>query len=330
MKILFLIILLIISPTFLCADVIISDNFEYAVGRDDDDKSAFTTSGPWTGWKSRPLHPGAYGFTYTTTSIPGFSGAFPGTNSSRVLASEHLPGTYEWGQSDTYLSFFDTGEGNQPIPATFYLQFWVYFQYYGDQLSSFQNGKFLYPCGDDVQTGTCGVQHHDWMTQFRKNYSGETFELTTEEAGHVYIYMKTEGTASMVGEGETTGNLGPNQSQATAIFHPNTWYLLKFYYDFSTNDPIYRMWRKTVTDESFTLIAEYVDGTTQGLTWTPYTNSGYYRLNFLEMNDQVDCWFYVDDFIIATSENDLPTYSSGGGSSNQSITGATFSGATLH
>lgn len=306
MRKIFLLLLFLAVPA--SAEIILQDNFEYAVDRDTADKSAFTSTGPWTAWKSRPLHPGAYGFTYTTTSISGFAGSFPGTNSTRVLASEHLPGTYEWGQSDTYLSFYATGEGNQPIPATFYIQMWVYFQYYGDQLSSFQNGKFFYPCGDDVQTGTCATQHHDWLTQFRKNYSGEPFELRTEEVGHTYIYMMTQGTAQMEGVGETTGNLGPNQSEATAILHPNTWYLLRFYYDFSTVNPVHRMWRRTANETSFTLISEYIDGTTEGLTWTPYTTSGYYRLNFLEMNDEVDCWFYIDDFIMATSVDDLPTY----------------------
>lgn len=126
------------------AAVIIQDDFEYAVGRDDADKTAFLTTGPWTVIKSRPTDEGAYGFTYTTTSIPGFSGSFPGTNSTRVLVSEHLPGTYSWGQSDTYLSFYTTG-GSPVIPATFYIQFWVYFQYYGDELSEFRRGKFLYP-----------------------------------------------------------------------------------------------------------------------------------------------------------------------------------------
>lgn len=306
------------------AEIIVQDDFEYEVDRDTADKSAFTTTGPWTAYKSRPSAAGAYGFTYTTTSISGFAGSFPGTSSSRVLVSEHLPGTYSTGQSDTYLSFYETG-GSPVIPSTFYVQLWIYFQYYGDQLSRYENVKFIYPCGDDVATGTCPVQHHDWLMQMREDYSGEPYELRDGSAGQTHIYVKTEGTAAMEGVGETTGNLGPNQSTGTAKFDPNTWYLIRIYYDFSTNNPTYRMWRRTAAEESLTLVAEYVDGVTSGLTWTPYTNSGYYRINLLEMNDNVDCWFYVDDFILATTVEDLPSYSSvsrfGTGAGSMSIGG---------
>lgn len=323
--------LIAILLIFLCvpvhAAVVIQDDFEYAVGRDDADKSAFTSTGPWTAVKSRPAQEGAYGFTYTTTSIPGFAGSFPGTSSSRVLASEHRAGTYEWGQSDTYLSFYRTGAGNQPIPATFYVQMWIYFQYYSPELSVYNKFKFIYPCGDDVATGTCSVQHHDWLSVGKKDYSGETFELRDVENGHTYVYLSTEGTAQMQGVGEITGNLGPNISEETAIFHPNTWYLLRMYYDFSTNNPTFKMWRRTQAETEFTLVADYVDGTTSGLTWTPYTNNGYYRINFLEMNDTDDCWFYVDDFIIATTEGDLPTYSTTPARKLNNVTGVRV---TLH
>lgn len=297
------------------ADVIIQDNFEYAVGRDDEDKSAFTTTGPWSAVKSRPTDAGAAGFTYTTTSISGYSGSFPGTNSSRVLASEHRAGTYSVGQSDTYLSFY--GTGTPPIPREHWIQFWVYLQYYGDELSVYSNMKFLYPCADDVGTGTCGTGHHDWLTQARQNFAGLPYtDSVSSEDGHFYMYMWTQTGASWEygGDSSNYSKLGTkNVSAAVSQFQPNTWYLVKIYHNTASATPTYKMWRRAQGESEFTLMAEYVHGQSYSeaaFTWTPYATTGYYRLNLMEMNDTTDAWVYMDDFIIATTEGDLPTYAS--------------------
>lgn len=331
MKNAIIIIVLLLLPLRAAGEVIIRDNFEYAVDRDTSDKSAFVSTGGWTGWKSRPRDTGAAGFTYTTTSIPGFVGAFPGTSSTRVLCSEHLPDTYGVEQSDTYLHFWGAGSGNQKIPPTFYVQFWIYFQYYGDQLSRFTAGKFIYPCGDDVSGGTCTTAHVDWLVIFREAFAGAPLESSVPaEAGHVYLWTDTQGMADYAYPGVEDANhwkLGPNQvNAATAQFQPNTWYLVRMYYDFSTNNPTHKMWRRTAAESEFTLLTDYVDGTTQYLTWTPYTTSGYFGINLMEMNYD-DAWFYMDDFVIATTEADLPTY---GSTPTRKLNNVTGVRVTLH
>lgn len=348
-KIIIIFLLLITCNSW--ATVIIQDDFEYEVGRATSDKSAFTSTGPWTAVKSLPAQSGACGYTYTTTSIPGYVGSFPGTSSSRVLVSEHLPYTNQctvggtnthcptstppsawsgsggnWTQSDTYLTFYGA---TQVIPATFYVQFWLYLQNYGTygvegaQVSRFTRGKFIYPCADNVGAGTCSTGHLDWLTVFSDTYAGQPKGNIDAGSGNTYIYIDTTGNAIYNGENE----LGVNQvSDANAKFAANTWYLVRIYHDFSTVNPTYRMWRRTAAESEFTLITEFIDGTTEGLTWTPYSTTGDYRINLLEMNDCHDAFWYMDDFILATDIGDLPSYTS---TASTSIGGGSIKGGSF-
>jgi len=334
MKKIICVFIILLMATIVNAAVVIQDDFEYVVNRDDSDKDNFVNVGPWSAWKSRPRDSGAYGYTYTTTSIPGFTGSFPGTNSTRVLKSEHLPMSLgsDTEQSDTTLRFWQ--DGVRLIPNVFYVQMWIYFQYYGDELSNWANGKFIYPCGDNSMGTTCSGSSTDWLSLFRQDFAGCPYEGITAPAGGLYIYDHTMGAAQApygcTGDpGSNATKLGPNVLPANqSHFSPNTWYLLRLYHDFSTNNPTYKMWRRTVNETEFTLILNYQDGVTPEMTWTPYSTQGHYGFNFLEMNQGGDCWFYVDDFIIATTEADLPTY--GGSTPARKLNNVTGVRVTLH
>lgn len=319
-----MLIFLSTPPSLADADIIIRDNFEYQVDRDGDPSAnELIDTGGWSSVKAinDDLGSNACGYLYTVTSIDGFSGSFPGTNSSRVLCSEHLPETLDcdvgagscdggrWRQSDTRFGY---GAHTRVIPSNVWIQFWMYPQYYGDQLSRFYSGKFLYSCGDDTYFSTCTTAHLDWMGVFKEYQSYATECDTTANAGYFYYATQTQGNAEYDGSGgpcgETLTELGYTEDLSDGRFSPNVWWLVKINYDISTSNPTAKMWRKQQGETDWELVAEWIDGTTENLTWTPYTTSGYYWVSVLEMNDCYDMWMYFDDFVIAEDESDLPTY----------------------
>ena len=123
------------------------DRFEYAVGRSDPNAAQLFIQNGWSHAKTQQSA-NARGYLHTVTSIPGFSGAFPGTNSSRVLAIEALPGTLN-GQTDFYLQLGngESAASDDYIPGDVWFQFWIYPQNYGNQVSRYgTRNKFLYVC----------------------------------------------------------------------------------------------------------------------------------------------------------------------------------------
>ena len=62
---------------------------------------------------------------------PGYSGSFPGIDSTRVLAIEARPGSLG-SQTDFYLQFGDENAPQGSVPADVWFQFWIYPNYYDD------------------------------------------------------------------------------------------------------------------------------------------------------------------------------------------------------
>ena len=133
------------------AGVIFYDGFEYEVKRDEvNAQPAFISQGKWSGVKSVSSGGrGANGYLYTADRIPGYTGAFPGRESKRVLAIEGRAGTLK-NQTDFYPRRGD-GPADQ-VPGNVWFQFWMYTNYYDDpqdkedQQSAFPWGmKWIYP-----------------------------------------------------------------------------------------------------------------------------------------------------------------------------------------
>ena len=69
------------------------------------------------------------------------------------------------------------------------------------------------------------------------------------------------------------------------------------------------MWTKPVGGE-FTKVADWIGGVTANFTW-PITSSGHKAMRWPTTVNTYDGWMYYDDFVIATTEADLPTYGGG-------------------
>ena len=298
------------------ARVVFFDGFEYAVNRTAPDVVQLFQSHGWSFAKTHPSGQ-ANGYLSTVTSIPGYSGPFPGTNSSRVLLLEALPGSLG-GQTDFYLQYGGSAQPANTIPGDVWIQFWMYPQYYGNQLSRYgTRNKFLYvcntdyPCHSHLWMVSQGAQTYDRVNAFpRGNPSQGDFFWNTSSASGVSQIINTRG------DEYTQDTMG--QSNTTEWMRANRWTLVKMRFNTTrTSGNSWETWLRPMGG-SWTKVADWVGGT-PGFTWNvPSESVGGHRV--LRMPTTVggvtsqlyDYWLYMDDFVLATTEADLPVYADAG------------------
>lgn len=317
-KHLFIIIVSILSSINVFGEIRIRDNFEYEATRTGTGAEAFVLSGGWTAVKAiNSNNSGTRGYLYTATSIPGFVGVFPGSSSSSVACFEFLPETMG-DQTDVYLHF--GGDADDTVPANVWFQYWIYPQRYGSQMSRLYNLKWLYPSrtGDYPASESTGL---DWLVIFKEFESSWLYWNSTSPGNtfhdlNSYGYGYDQRAVYELGESWDNWKMGENISSGLGVLPANTWTLVKINIDTSGSSPVapigqgvWRMWYSS-DGAAFTKVTEWIGGVTPNFTW-PITNSqgGHKCIRIGTTANDYDSWIYLDDFVIATSEADLPTYS---------------------
>ncbi len=307
------------------------DGFEYEVKRDEvNPRPAFITQGKWSGVKSiNSGRTGAGGYLYTVDRIPGYKGKFPGRNSRRVLAIEGRPGTLKT-QTDFYLAYGDPqGPANQ-VPGDVWFQFWLYLNYYDDpkdkedQLSGFTNGKFLYPSPDGRYP-----TYPLWLFVFRHSsyvwLQGEKEPREIEASSYQEILLHAEsmgrdGPYANIKKGPDYNRWKMGQTSLEERIVANRWTLVKLHFDTSTTSARYEAWLRPLGGKTVK-VAEWIDGVTPDFSWKiPPDKVGGHKVfcmpttmgDHAEWGDRAknnrDCWIYLDDFAMATSDDALPKY----------------------
>jgi len=299
------------------ARVVFSDRFEYAVSRSDPNAAQVFVQNGWSHAKTQQNSRGAHGYLHTVTSIPGYSGPFPGTNSSRVLAIEALPRTLQVGpigQTDFYLQLGGNSSAyDDYIPGDVWFQFWIYPQNSGSQLSTYSaRNKFFYVCNTDYP-----CHSHLWMVMNGSpTYSDNMFPAGNPSRGEFFFTLRNNAGVSNITN--STGDpyaqdaiSSPNPSE---WMRPNRWTLVKMHMrTTSTNGNSFEVWLRRYGG-SWVKVSEWIGGVTPGFTWSiPAEHVGGHRV--LRMPTTVsdnDYWLYMDDFVMATTESDLPVYPDAG------------------
>jgi hypothetical protein len=297
------------------ARVVFIDNFEYQVGRNDPNARTIFMSHGWTHVKTQQVSSGG-GYLYTVPSIPGFAGRFPGLNSTQVLAIEALPGTMQ-AQTDFYLQLGDGGSSayDNTIPGDVWFQFWVYPQNYGSQLSRYgSRNKFMYVCNAEYPCRT-----HLWMlSQGAPTYNPEDpYPLGDPSTGEFNLYLADSGSPSVIWDSLKTERqdiIGVHDTSEWMA--ANRWTLVKMHFNTTaTTGNSWEVWLRPYGG-AWTKVSEWIGGQTPGFTWDiPADSVGGHRV--LRMPTTVgspdsqwyDYWMYIDDFVIATTEEELPSYS---------------------
>lgn len=314
-----LIVGIIVSSNFgAYADIRLRDNFEYNVSREQTGKSAaFAAGGGWSGAKSNPENPGACGYIYTSASIPGFSGTFPGSNSSRVLSMEFLPQGLNclvgenWWQTDAYLAIGGQGAPQNTIPPNMWVQFWIYINNFGPQQTRWGSTKWLYPCIDGIYP--CTGSNVSFLHILRPGLLNPWPQELPPGGADVYPFVRGAGAYFSPGDPEPgPDKLSPNISPDTGKLIANRWTLVRIHTDISGSQGVYQEWHKSV-EGNFVQVSNWVGGVTQNFSWplaglNSARTQGQKSLKLGTTWQNSDGWIYLDDFVMASSVADLPNY----------------------
>jgi hypothetical protein len=308
-----LVVEILMSPVVL-AEIVHFDDFEYVADRDDPSAGTAFVNHGWSGVKSQQTSGSGAGWLYTTTNIDQFSGAFPGQNSSRVLAIEARARTFGWNQTDFYLEYGNAGGPANAIPGDVWFQFWLYPNRTAAEPSEMIESKFLYMCNDDFP-----CHSHLWMMVLLNGGGYPSWSQFPGPADLGLYNTDSAGVSEMYwsqAESYNQGKLGQNVNN-TASIAQNRWTLVKLHMDTTqTSGNGYEAWIRPYGG-SWVKVADWRGGITPGgFSWSvPSANVGGHRV--MRMPTTVggadgpgfDMWLYMDDFTIATSESDLPVYS---------------------
>ena len=294
------------------ANAVWGDEFNYAVSRGsvtDPDDNAFIDNGPWSRCKSEedPLS-NARGYIYTVnplTGIPGNS-VNPSSRSEYVVCLEGLPNTLG-AQTDFYLQRGSAGASDSDVlPGDVWIQYWRRLVRSGSQMSARPGrAKFLYPCRDTH--GSCS--NMSWIHGMREDNAGTNCNSVGATTGWYSCCFGDDGhnddVRSLTGFCDTAHELGPNDNADYEVF--NTWYLHKIHYDTSGAAGTFEHWVREYGSGSWTKIQEWISGVTTDFTWTitSINRRGHNMLRIPTTWDTNDCWCYLADFAVATSEGNL-------------------------
>ncbi len=298
------------------AGVIFYDDFDYSVSRNSanisTERTKFISNG-WSGAKAVNLTGSHAGYLYTVNRIPGYTGGFPGRNSTHVLAFEAKPDSFG-SQTDFYLQY---GFNGQSVPADVWFQFWMYINDYDDpanqedQMSRFgRKGKILYPTKSGYPSNN-GL----WMLGCCATNYGPLFDDIGDAATSMYMHLADLQNLSFNDGNTSSYKVG--QNDLSERFTPNHWMLVKTHIDTSTTSGKFEQWIKPMNG-AWTKIADWEDGVSANFSWQiPAAEVGghaAFRLGTTfnqcreDLTQLCNFWLYFDDFSMANSEDTLPVY----------------------
>lgn len=321
-------VLLCAAPA--AAQDVIQDSFEYTVGRSTTDKDTPFQAAGWTGVKSEPQDTGANGYLYTIGygSISGGCGTSP-NGSDTALAIEALPAT-ESAQTDFYLQLGNTSVAVDTIPGDVWFQFWSCSQDTGSNQSARSNrNKFIYVCN----AGGYPCSDHLWMFwDVACDYNPLACPDGDPSDGTLVWGLGSATGASTIAY--TGSGYDPDTQdqvdQSRAVYNTaNTWVLTKMHINTTaTSGNSWEMWQRVYGNANWTKTAEWIGGTTPDFVWNIGAGDvgGHRELRMpstvghaTDNAQRWDYYLYMDDFTIANTENDLPTYQDGAGGSSGTI-----------
>ncbi len=323
------------SAKFLPGNPLFFDNYDYVVTPDiaqgAANRAAFWRAGysrvkalnvdnAAQGNQSSQTGGGGRLYTVHVSEIPGHIGRSPGST-QRALCINSLAGT-TGKQTDFY---FRIGSKLGDIPANVYFQFWVYVCCSGDQQTQFHaREKFIYPTRNTYPASPRNNGCH-WLFELatssynpadkRIPNQGEVYALSADSTilSSIPVWENPHAKANGI-----TGRLGQTDFRAP-LWVPNQWIETRIHYDTSGANGVYEVWTRR-PGQRWVKRTEWIGGTTVGgskFTWSidPAFRDGHAMISVPttmpgsgKAEAQYDAWIYLQDFAMAGSAADLPTY----------------------
>jgi len=285
-----------LGPTPGSKGAVLFDNFEYEVGRSEENAEVAFRAHGWTDVKANnSYYRRGAGFLYTQPdSVLG----------SRVLVMEsrpsmaEIPPGFRASQTDYYLKFGQDKASQDTIPSNLWVQFWTY----ATHESRFaRRDKTIYPCRESYpcQRGQLG-----WLFM----WGSAGYETISAPNGGRFLALEGEH-ADFRGADEYPTNarkLFQNVSRAPLL--ADRWYQVKLHIDVSRQQGVYEAWVRE-RGLPWKKVAEWIGGVTRDFAWPILEEE---RLGFKQLampttvSGPADSTTYMDDFVLAGSEDGLP------------------------
>lgn len=280
------------------AAIIFQDNFEYVVDRNVTNAEVPFRARGWSDAKATNAqrNSAAYGYLYTTE---------PSGWSSRALVMQSLAETFNAIQTDYWLKYGSESHPLGTIPANVWFQFWTY-AVPGGRWDS--QSKFLYPCHTYYP---CPNDSFQWLflTSDRKiNPPGDNVIVAPN--GGRYFELRSAYANFTGGPSWNAQKLFQNVS--AMYLAEGVWYQVRIHLDTSGPQGVYELWVRERGVSTWTKLAEWIGGVTPNFNWPiPQTaRAGNRQLAMPTTVNAYNSTIYMDDFIMATSVNDLDGTSS--------------------
>lgn len=268
------------------AAIIIQDNFNYVADRNVTNVQVPFQAHGWSDVKAQNSnYARGSGYLYTR---------FDATLNSRVLAQESLPDMLGLGQTDYYLKYGSDSHPAGTIPANVWFQYWLY----ATPGSAWAGQKFLYPCYTNYP---CPAVSYRWIFGIRNSRSEQS---AAPPGGH--YFQLTSPYANYSGA-EPWNATKLDQNLVTSYFTTGVWRQFRIHIDTSGAQGTYELWARERGVSTWTKYAEWIGGVTPNFTWPipAGARNGNIQLAIPTTVDSPDSTIYMDDFIMATSLNDL-------------------------
>lgn len=302
------------DPTPPPSSVMFFDNFDYVVNKFDagETKVARFNAAGWTGLKDETTRPGgANGYLYTRTDAPG-CGQAP---SGRMLTMEGRPRTLGF-QTDFYLQLGNGSAGD--IPARAFIQFDICIGRAGAEMSDVASvhDKLLYPLFGSRDAYPMATIDNAWLQSISSHaYRGATMISQPEPGAFTFMNNATtgpDGPRAQIADQIESGSgsqMTPNVGEQW--IRPNRWYTVRFLFDVSGPQGIYRVWVATL-GEPLALVSDFTGGITPGFTYqtAPLDRQGAKYLRMPTTWGTVsgsgpDRWINIDNMRLASTEEEL-------------------------
>ena len=280
------------------AEVIIQDSFEYVADRNVTNVQIPFEAHHWTDAKAQNSDYGSgAGYLYTRQDP---------TLGSRVLVMESLPSTSPIQQTAYHLAYGGQGHPLGTIPANVWFQFWTY----ATPESRWNRQKFLYPCHTSYP---CPAEEYLWMLSFdRVDLTGVGDDQIEAPQGGRFFRLSSSFANNMGGASWNAEKLYQNVLHTPLL--SGVWYQVRVHIDTSGPQGSYELWTRERGVAAWTKLTEWIGGVTPNFSWPIPADrrNGNVVLSLPTTVDTYDSTTYMDDFVMATSVNDL---TAGGGNS---------------
>jgi hypothetical protein len=267
------------------------DDFEYDISRSSTNTISILQQNGWAHAKSEnSAERSGSGYLYTRAD---------GTRGSRVLVMESRPsmnpppGDFPNQQTDYYVQY--GREGGSSVPANIWIQFWTY----ATPESRFATrDKTIYPCRGSYPC------HPTWLFM----WGAQGFQDSRAPADGRFLALEAQ--AADRDTRTSDGNeakLFQNVNGTPLL--AGRWYQVRLHMDVSGTQGVYEAWIKERGQSSFTKVADWRGGSTANFRW-PLNSTDRTPFTMLRapttVNGPGDSTTYIDDFAIATSQDNLP------------------------